>query len=78
MSNILCSPLPKNTNSECGNAKPKSPFTVYHNGIDHASVINLKGEDVTEHFNITFHKGVVQVDFKKAPSFEEWKKIAGK
>lgn len=63
---------------DCSDVTTKSPFTLYHNGKDHATVLNIKGEDVTEYFNITFHENVVQVDFKKAPSFDEWRKIAGK
>lgn len=79
MSNNLCKGLPKlNPNIECGNERPKTPFTVINNGKDGASVINQKGEDVTEYFNIKFHGEVIQVDFKKAPSFDEWRKIAGK
>jgi hypothetical protein len=56
----------------------KSPFTVYHNGVDRASVINLKGENVTEYFNISITDGVVIMNYKKSPSFDEWRKIAGK
>jgi hypothetical protein len=76
----LCSNISnKLENAACGEApKRKSPFTVLHNGEDGASVVNLKGDDVTEYFNITFHYGIVQVDWKKAPSFDEWRKIAGK
>lgn len=56
----------------------KKPFTIYHNGTDRASVVNEKGEDITEYFNISIDHGVVICDFKTPPSFEEWRKIVGK
>jgi hypothetical protein len=56
----------------------EKPFTIYHNGADMASVVNQKGEDVTEYFNVSFEYGILKVDFKKAPSFDEWRKIVGK
>ena len=65
-------------NTGCGEFSNKSPFTIYHNGTDRASVINLKGEDVTGYFDISISNGVVIMNYKKSPSFDEWRKIAGK
>lgn len=56
----------------------EKPFTIYHNGADKASVVNQKGEDVTEYFNISIEHGIVICNFKTPPSFEEWRKIVGK
>jgi hypothetical protein len=81
MSSTTCpnlSNLPSSIDNKCGEGKPKSPFTVYHNGVDRASVVNLKGVNVTEYFHISFEHGIVRVDFKKAPSLDEWRRIAGK
>jgi hypothetical protein len=71
--NISSVPVPK----ECGSSRPKSPFKTFTDGVN-VIVKNLKGEDVTEYFNARIEHGIVSVDFKKAPSFEEWRKIAGK
>jgi hypothetical protein len=64
--------------TDCQLKKSKPPFTVYHNGHDGASIINLKGEDVTEYFNISIEHGHVEASFKTEPSYEEFMKIAGK
>lgn len=77
-----CAPISSNVFSandiQCATSGPKSPFTIYHNGKDAAKVINQSGEDVTGYFNIEFVDGVAVVGFKTAPSFEEWRRIAGK
>ena len=54
------------------------PFTIYHNGVDRASVINQRGEDITEYFNISIEHGIVVCDFKNPLSFDEWRKITGR
>jgi hypothetical protein len=63
---------------DCCHQQPTPPFAVYHNGVDRASVINLKDEDVTEYFNISIEYGIFKIDFKEPPTTEEWFKIAGK
>jgi hypothetical protein len=78
MKQTNCPVLKRRVNEPCGNYQPKKYFTVLNNGINSATVLNSKGEDVTEYFNISFHNDIVQVDWKKAPSFEEWRKIVGK
>ena len=64
--------------TDCQLQETKPPFTVYHNGYDKASIINLKGEDVTEYFNVAIEHGIVDAQFKTEPNYEEFMKIAGK
>jgi hypothetical protein len=78
MKQTNCPVLKRRVNEPCGNYQPKKYFTVLNNGMDRATVLNPRGEDVTEHFNVRFEHGVIMVDFKQPPSFEEWRKIAGK
>jgi len=76
---ISCASLAKLAKSiECGTARPKSSFKVWTDGKGKISVINQKGHDVTEYFNVSIVDGVVVMNYKKTPSLEDWRKIVGK
>lgn len=77
--NTCCASLANLAKSiECGTSKPKSSFKVWTDSNGRISVINQKGYDVTEYFNVSIVDGIVIMNYKKDPSLEEWRRIVGK
>ena len=77
--NTCCASLPKLAKPiECGTARPQSSFKVWTDSNGKLSVINQKGHDVTEYFNVSIDGDVVIMNYKKDPSLEEWRRIVGK
>jgi len=64
---------------ECGSHTPDPVFRTAKTEKGKIVILNRADEDVTKFFHLTLHNGgVIQVQFKKAPSHGEWKIIAGK
>ena len=63
---------------ECGTARPQSLFKVWTDGNGLITVTNQRGTDVTEYFDVSLVDGIVKMNYKKAPSLDEWRKIVGK
>lgn len=64
--------------TECGTNRLKSSFKVWQDSAGVLTVFNQKHEDITEYFNVSIVDGIVVMNYKKAPSLEEWRKIVGK
>lgn len=72
-----CSWLPGIAKQRC-DVRSKSPFTAYHNGIDRCTIINEHVADISEYFNVWFEAGMIRVEYKKFPSYEEYEAIKNK